>query len=243
MFAYSLGGDGVAKPRRILLVEEHPLLREGAKAVLAQCAEFELVAEAGTAREGLQLAQELRPDLVIQGISFPDRDGVHLTCDIHAEIPEVPILVLSAHDDIDHITRAFHAGAMGYLVKDSASARLLEALETIADGRHFLDVSLSDAIVKKLTDPRRPGEVVTDASYNSLTSREKEVLHLLAEGLPIKGIAQRLFISPKTVENHQAKIRAKLGLHTAVELTRYMVRLGFIEVDAWKEEAGPSEGN
>ena len=215
----------------VLLTEAHPIVREGVKAVLRDNGAFRVVGEAGTAREALKLAGESRPDLVIMGIELPDKDGIHLVCDLHYEFPDMPILVLSMHDDIEHITRAFHAGAMGYLLKDSASTRLFEALETIAEGRHFLDVSLSDAIVKKLTDPQRPGEAITDASYHALTPREKEVLHLLAEGLPVKGIAQRLFISPKTVENHQANLRAKLGLHTTVELTRYMMRLRFIDVD------------
>jgi DNA-binding NarL/FixJ family response regulator len=139
------------------------------------------------------------------------------------------------HSKIDYIVEAFQAGATGYIVKESASDRLIPGLETVLHGDYFLDSAISHAVVEKLLKSPLKESRVEDADYGSLTPREQEVMRLLAEGLAVREIAERLYISPKTVENHRSNLMRKLDLHNAIELVRYAARLGLIDVDLWKD--------
>ena len=139
------------------------------------------------------------------------------------------------HSKIDYIAEAFQAGATGYVVKESASERLLHALEYVSRGEYFLDSSVSQEVVKKLMESPAREAKITNAAYGTLTPREQEVMRLLAESLSAKQVAEKLFISPKTVENHRSNIMSKLDLHSTVELIRYAAKLGLIDVDLWKE--------
>ena len=225
----------MGQKKSILIVDDHPLFREGLKSVIRRGDQFEVIAEAGNGREGLRIAKKLKPDLVLVDISLPDQSGIELTREIRNLLPETRILIVSMHSKIDYIAEAFQAGATGYVVKESASAGILKGLEAISKGDYFLDSSVSHQVVKKLMElPEREAKI-TDAAYGSLTPREQEVMRLLAEGLSRKEIAEKLFISPKTVENHRTSIMNKLGLHSAMELIRYAARLGLIDVDLWKE--------
>jgi DNA-binding NarL/FixJ family response regulator len=139
------------------------------------------------------------------------------------------------HSKIDYIAEAFQAGASGYVVKESASERLLQGLESVSRGDYFLDSSVSHAVVENLMNSPLKEAKITDADYDTLTPREQEIMRLLAEGLSSKKVAEKLFISPKTVENHRSNIMNKLGLHNTIELIRYAAKLGLIDVDLWKE--------
>ncbi len=139
------------------------------------------------------------------------------------------------HSKIDYIVQAFQAGATGYIVKESASDRLIMGLETVYNGEYFLDSSISHAVVEKLLKSPLKESQIEDEDYGSLTPREQEVMRLLAEGFAVREIAEKLYISPKTVENHRSNIMRKLGLHNAIELARYAARLGLIDVDLWKD--------
>lgn len=221
--------------KSILIVDDHPLFRVGLKTVIARDSRFKVVGEAGNGREGLRMARKLKPDLVVVDISLPDNNGIQLAREIKKFLPESRVMVVSVHSKIDYIAEAFQAGATGYVVKESACDRLLEGLETVAKGQYFLDSSLSHQVVKKLMGfPLREAKI-TDAAYGVLTHREQEVMRLLAEGLSPKEIAKKLFISPKTVENHRANIMKKLDLHSTMELVRYAAKVGLIDVDLWKD--------
>jgi DNA-binding NarL/FixJ family response regulator len=139
------------------------------------------------------------------------------------------------HSKIDYIAEAFQAGATGYVVKESASERLLQGLKSVVKGDYYLDSSVSHAVVENLMKSPLKAAKITDADYASLTPREQEVMRFLAEGLSSKAVAEKLFISPKTVENHRANIMNKLGLHSTIELVRYAAKLGLIDVDLWKD--------
>ena len=193
-----------------------------------------MVGEAGTAKEGLKLAKSLNPELIIVDISLPDQTGLKLTRDLRNLLPEARVMIISMHSKIDYITEAFQAGALGYVVKESAADRLLSGLSAIAAGEYFLDSSISQEVVKKLLETPVREAKITNAEYSSLTPREQEIMRLLAEGLSAKEIAESLFISPKTVENHRSNIMHKLGLHSSLELVRYAAKLGLIDVDLWK---------
>ncbi len=221
--------------KTILIVDDHPLFREGLKSLIARSSKFEVVGEGGTGREALRLAKKLKPDLVVMDISLPDRSGLDVTRDLRNLLSETRIIIVSMHSKIDHITEAFRAGATGYVVKESAADRLLQGLDIVSKGEYFLDSSLSPEVVYKLMESPENKTKINDARYDSLTPREQQVMRLLAEGLSAKGIAERLFISPKTVENHRANIMNKLDLHSAMELVRYSARLGLIDVDLWKD--------
>jgi len=225
----------VVQKKSILIIEDHPLFREGLKAIIERDARFEVVGEAGDGRQGLSMTKKLKPDLVMVDISLPDQNGLQLTREIRSLWPETRVLIVSMHSKIDYITEAFQAGATGYVVKDSASERLLNALETVSKGEYFLDSSVSHSVVKMLMESGVKRAKITDSAYESLTPREQEVIRLLAEGISTRVIADKLFISPKTVENHRANIMNKLGVHTTFELIRYAARLGLIDVDLWKE--------
>jgi DNA-binding NarL/FixJ family response regulator len=222
------------KKKTILVVDDHPLVREGLKIVIGQSSKFEVVGEAGAAREGLRMAEGLKPDLVLLDISLPDESGLELARRIRSTLPDTRILVISMHAGIDYVAQAFKAGATGYMVKDSAAARLENALESVAKGDYYLDSSLSPQVVEELIRSPQKVKSIKDAPYRSLTPREQEIMPMLAKDLSIKEIADRLFISPKTVENHRTNIMNKLGLRSTLELARYAAKLGLIDVDEWK---------
>jgi DNA-binding NarL/FixJ family response regulator len=228
-------GSDMVKKKSVLVVDDHPLVREGLKVIIGRSSKFEVVGEAGAASEGFRMVEELKPDLVLLDISLPDESGIELTRRIKRALPEARILIVSMHSKIDYITEAFKAGATGYMVKESAAERLLAAMESVATGEHYLDSPVSHSVIEKLIKSPEKDAQITNGAYGSLTSREQEIMSMLAKDLSAKEIADKLFISPKTVENHRSNIMRKLGLHSSIELARYAARLGLIDVDEWKD--------
>ncbi|HJX32446.1 MAG TPA: response regulator transcription factor [Thermodesulfobacteriota bacterium] len=220
--------------KSIIIIDDHPLFREGIKAIIARDPQFEVVGEAGDGTEGLRLAKKFSPDFFLIDLSLPDKNGISLLRDIKDFLPESHVMIVSMHSKIHYIAEAFQAGAAGYVVKESASDRLLEGLYAIGKGEYFLDSSISPQVVKKLIEAPTKTKI-TDSAYRALTPREQEVMRLVAEGISKKEIAKMLFISIKTVENHRTNIMKKLGFHSTMDLIRYAAKLGLINLDLWKE--------
>ncbi len=224
----------MAHKKTILILDDHPMFREGLKAIIGYDARFEVVGEAGDAIEGFRMARSLKPDLVLMDISLPGQSGIQLTSEIRAHLPETQVMIVSMYSKVDYIAGAFQAGASGYMVKESASERLLHGLESVSEGEYFLDSSIFPQLVEIIKKFSKKEAQVSDAAYDTLTEREQEVMIMLAEGLSIKVVSEKLFISPKTVKNHRASIMSKLELHNSHELMRYAAKLGLIDVDLWK---------
>ncbi|MBW1727143.1 MAG: response regulator transcription factor [Deltaproteobacteria bacterium] len=217
----------MAQKKTILIIDDHPLFREGLKAIIGRNHRFEVVG-------GLQKAKELKPDLALVDMSLPDQSGIQLTREIKNALPKTRIMIITMHSKVDYIVKAFQAGATGYVIKESTSERLLQGIDTVLKGEYFMDSSVSHRVVEKLMEFPEKEMKMTDASYDTLTRREQEIMVLLAQGLSNKQIAEKLFISPKTVENHRSNILRKLNIHSTIELVRYAARLGIIDVDLWK---------
>jgi len=225
----------VALKKTILIVDDHPLVREGLKSILKPATEYEVVGQAGNARDAIQMVKRLKPDLVLLDLGLPDKSGLELSREIRSISPPTRILIVSMHSKVDYIVKAFQAGATGYMTKESATERLLQGIAQVLNGEYFMDSSVSHSVVKKLMQTPEKEMKITDVGYETLTSREQEIMVLLAEGYSAKEAAAKLFISPKTVENHRTNIMNKLGLHSTLELVRYAVRLGLVDVDLWKD--------
>lgn len=225
----------MAQKKTILIIDDHPLFREGLKTIIGRKETlFEVVGEAENGLEGLRKAKKLKPDLAVVDISLPDKSGIQLTREIRSLLSNTRIMIVSMHSKMDYISEAFQAGATGYMVKESASERLLQGLESVAKGDYFLDSPVSHAVVENLIKTPTKETRITNSDYGTLTPREQEVMRLLAEGLSSKEVASKLFISPKTVENHRSNLMNKLDLHSTIELIRYASKLGLIDVDLWK---------
>lgn len=221
------------KPRhKLLIIDDHPMFRDGIKAIVRANPAYDVAAEAGTCAEGLSLARSLQPDLVILDISLPDGNGIDLARNLLTYAPSAKLLVLSMHSKVDFIVSAFQAGVSAFLAKDSSRDQLLQALDAVVAGRQYLDGALSPRVLSELL--ARPGSELrmADASYGTLSRREQQVLRLLAEGMATTAIAERLFISRKTVENHRTRLLHKLGIRSPVELVRYAARMGLIELES-----------
>ncbi|BBD08134.1 response regulator [Desulfovibrio ferrophilus] len=223
----------------ILIIDDHPMFREGLKAILKRDSRYEVVAEAGNGRDGLVAAKDFHPDMALVDISLPDLNGIRLTRDLKQLLPELRVIIVSMHSKIEHIAEAFKAGASGYLVKESASEGLLKGLNNVVRGEYFLDSSVSPTVVESLMNAPLQKGPSRDVDYGTLTPREQEVMRLLAEGLSSREIAEKLFISPKTAENHRANLMKKLNLHSNIELIRYAARLGLIDLDLWIDSGEP----
>jgi two-component system response regulator NreC len=213
-------------PIRILLADDHEVVRDGVRALLEKQVDMSVVGEAADGREAAQLAEELRPDVVIMDIGMPNLNGIDATRRILAAHPDVAILILSMHQDESYVLRSLKAGAKGYLLKDSLRGDVLEAIRAVATGRSFLTRKIRRMMQEDYM--RELEERGLEDSYDLLTDREREVLQLAAEGKPNKEIAGALNISLTTVETHRTHILQKLGLHSVPELILYAVRKGII---------------
>lgn len=224
----------MSEAARILIIDDHPLYREGLKTLLGRSHRFAVVGEAGTAAEGLERALELVPDVILTDLSLPDRTGLDLVEEFIQRVPDARIMVVSMHAKIEYIAGAFQRGALGYLVKDKAAENLVTGLEAVLAGTRFLDAPHSMDEVESVIKGTHAG-VNRQVAYSLLSPREQEVLRLLAEGLSNKEVADKLFISPKTVEHHRSNIMSKLDVHNMVELVRYAARLGLVDMESWRE--------
>ena len=207
---------------RILLADDHAVVRRGFQMILAEQSDMEIVGEAGNGREALELAAKLKPDVVVMDVAMPELNGIEATRRMAESAPHARVLALSMHKDSVYVRETLRAGARGYLLKDSVAADLVNAVRAVAAGEGYLSPAVSDAV---LDDYRRH---VTNP-IDLLTSREREVLQMLAEGKTNKEIAAVLNLSVYTVDAHRGRIMEKLNVHSINELVRFAVRNGLID--------------
>ncbi len=211
------------KPKiQILLADDHLLVRQGFKLILSSQPDMEIVGEAGNGREAAEMAERLRPDVVVMDVAMPELNGIEATRRLTNALPRARVLALSMHKDSVYVREILRAGARGYLLKDSVDTDLLAAVRAVARGEAYLSPGVSDAV---LTDYRRH---VSDP-IDLLSSREREVLQMLAEGKTNKDIATVLNLSVYTVDAHRGRIMEKLNLHNINELVRFAVRKGLVD--------------
>jgi two-component system, NarL family, response regulator NreC len=206
---------------RILLADDHAILRKGVRLLLDSQPDFEVVGEAANGREAIAQAHHLKPDIVVMDVSMPELNGIEGTRRICEELPQSKVIALSMHKDSVYVREILRAGARGYLLKDSDDDDLLRALRAVARGEAFLSPAISDAV---LTDYRKH---VTNP-IDLLTSREREILTLIAEGKTNKDIAQDLHLSVYTVESHRGSVLEKLNLHNTGDIVRFALRNGLV---------------
>jgi two-component system, NarL family, response regulator NreC len=211
---------------RILLADDHTVVRQGLRKVLEERPDWVVVAEAGNGRDAVKHAEELKPDVAILDIAMPLLNGIEATRQIVKRSPTTRVLVLTMHSDEAYVNQILKAGATGYLLKDSADVDLIQAVGAVSKGKSFFSPGVArlmlDDYVRQLAD-----KGVTDR-YETLSEREREIFQLVAEGKANKEIAHILSISPSTVETHRARIMEKLDLHSAAEIVLYAVRRGVI---------------
>jgi two-component system, NarL family, response regulator NreC len=211
---------------RILLADDHIVMRSGLRMVLEKQADLEVVGEADDGRQAVTLAERLQPDVAVIDVSMPNLNGIDAAKQITAKNPKLAIVILSMNSDETYVLRSLKSGAKAYLLKDSAEADLIAAVRAVRDGKSFFSPSVSRTLLEDYT--RQLSQRGIEDTYELLSSREREVLQLIAEGKSNKEVAAFLFVSLHTVETHRTHILQKLNLHSVPELILYAVRKGII---------------
>ncbi len=212
------------KQIRVLLADDHPLVRSGIRSVLDRISRIQVVAEAGNGHEALRLIEDHQPDVVLMDIAMPGLNGLQATARITKEFPNVRVIILSMHLNDEYVSRALISGAAGYLVKTSSASQLEQAIEVVASGNTYLSLpaDIADRVLRKSAEKNL---------LERLTPRQREVLSLIAEGCSAKTIALRLNISVKTVETHRAELMNRLDIHDIASLVRYAIKAGIVSLE------------
>lgn len=211
---------------RIVLADDHTIMRSGLRAVLERYPDMQVVGEGADGREAIECVDDQQPDVIVMDVAMPNLNGIEAARQISAKHPRVAIVVLSMHSDESYVLRALKAGARGYLLKDSAEADLITAIRAVSEGKAFFSPAISRMLVDDYM--RQLQQRGVEDSYELLTTREREILQLLAEGKSNKDIARLLDLSLYTVETHRGNIMQKLNLHGIPELMLYAIRKGVI---------------
>ncbi|MDX2034766.1 MAG: response regulator transcription factor [Blastocatellia bacterium] len=212
----------------ILLADDHHIVRQGLRALLESEPHFRLVGEAGDGIEAVRLTEKLKPDVLITDVMMPGLTGLEVTRQVARSVPQTRIIILSMYTNDAYVMEALKNGALGYVLKDSQASDLVRAVHEVAAGRRYLSPPLSERALELYV---RKVEDVPDDPYEMLTTREREVLQMVAEGRTSTEIADRLFISPRTAEGHRANLMRKLGLQNQTDLIRFALKRGILSLD------------
>jgi DNA-binding NarL/FixJ family response regulator len=215
---------------RILIADDHDVARGGIRALLENHPDWQVCGEAKDGRETVELVAQTKPDLILLDIGMPNLNGLEATRQILATAPEALILILTMHDTDQLVREVLRAGARGFLFKSDAGRDLITAVEALQQGRTFFTTRVSQLVLNGFLDRDQPGEESLERNFELLTSREREVIQLLAEGKTSKEVAVALDLSVKTAETHRTNLMRKLDLHSVADLTRYAVRNGIVQV-------------
>jgi two-component system response regulator NreC len=213
---------------RIVLCDDHQIIREGLRSLLEKQNDMRVVGEGTNGNEAIKLANTLTPDVIVMDVAMPDLNGIAATRRLREEQPQLKILALSMHSDRRFVTGMLEAGASGYLLKDCAFSELANAIRTVAGGGLYISPRITASVLQEFTRHAQPNHKPPKIE---LTSREEEILQLIAEGRSTKDIAHSLHVSVKTVETHRTHIMQKLGVHNVATLTKYAIREGFTSLE------------
>jgi DNA-binding NarL/FixJ family response regulator len=213
---------------RVLIADDHTIMRAGLRSLLEKEDQIEVVAEAENGRKAVQLAVENEPDVVVMDVSMPDLNGIEATSQVLESLPKAKVIALSMHTDKRFVMGMLRAGASGYLLKDCASRELASAIVTVASNKKYLSPDIAGVVIE---DSLYGGQQEENTVSSILSAREREVLQLIAEGWSTKQIASHLYVSVKTIETHRRQIMKKLDLHNIADLTKYAIREGLTSVE------------
>jgi two-component system, NarL family, response regulator NreC len=213
---------------KIVLVEDHRILREGLRVLLEAQPDFSVIGEADDGLQAVELVERVTPDVLIVDLMLPGISGLEVTRQVHERLPQVRIIILSMHMDDSYVLQALTHGAIGYVLKDSSIAELVHAVNQVIDGHRYLSPPLSERAIEIYMQSGQQG---TMDPFDRLTTREREVLYLAAKGHTNSKIAEKLSISPRTVEVHRGNMMRKLGLHSQADLIRYSIRRGILPTE------------
>jgi two-component system response regulator NreC len=216
---------------RILIADDHKIVCDGLKALLEAQPEMEIVAQAANGREAVKLAHKQKPDMVIMDVAMPDLNGLEAVRQILTDHPHIKVIALSMHSDRRYVTGMLAAGASGYILKHCAFEELVHAIHIVLSNQVYLSPAIAGIVVQELAQSRMLRSRQSPSTAQSLTSREREVLQLIAEGHSARDIAQHLHLSVKTIETHRRQMMEKLGIHSVADLTKFAIREGLTSLD------------